>query len=235
MLGQFFEFSLAARPVAQSFEFYAALGLGSISVGDAPHAPAAAFYDGAVTLGIHDADPTDPLLTFVRPQLKDHVRGLRRLGIEVEHAKLADDGFHEVRFADPDGQTIRLLEARTFSPGTWDERNVTASGVFLEYSISSQSIKQSRAFWEPLGFALVAAGDAPHSWLRLAGHGLTLGLHEARFRSGLRFRAPNVSARSEYLKAKGVAVRAASPLAAAQPSATLVAPEGTALYLLEES
>jgi hypothetical protein len=235
MVGQFFEFSLAARPVAASFEFYGALGFRGIAVGDAPRAPAAAFYDGAIAIGLYDTDPQVPLLTFVRPQLKDYVRGLRRLGVAVEHAELGEQSFNEVRCTDPDGQAIRMLEARTYPPGAWDERNVPACGTFLEYSASVESLARSSAFWGPLGMQQVAAGTEPHPWLRLAGRGLVLGLHQARFRSGLRFVAPHVGARLEYLKAKGFQVRAGCALAApAQPAATLVAPEGTPLYLIEE-
>ena len=234
MLGQFFEFSLAAHPVAASFEFFAALGFRAIPVGEAPHKPAAAFHDGTITIGIHDADPAAALLTFVRPQLKDYVRGLRRLGIVLEWAQLGDHDFHEVRFTDPDGQGIRLIEARTSPPGDWDERNVPACGTFVEYSLSVESLERSRAFWEPLGFALAASGDAPHAWARVAGRGVTLGLHQARFLSGLTFSAPTVMARAEYLRAKGCSLRTGAPLATAQAAATLVAPDGTPLYLLEE-
>jgi predicted lactoylglutathione lyase len=236
MLGRFFAFSLAARPIAASYEFYGALGFRSIPVGDAENAPSAAFYDGAIALGIHDAGEPAARLTFVRPNLKQYVRALRRLGVTVEHAELADHRFNHVDFLDPNGQAVRLIEARTFPPGIWDERNVSACGAFLEYSVPTQSIESSRTFWEALGFVALAAGNDPHPWLRLAGRGLVLGLHEARFRPGLTFQAKFVSARYEYFKAKNFSPKAGCPLApAAHPSATLFAPEGTPLYLLQET
>jgi hypothetical protein len=236
MLGQFLEFSFAARPIAASFEFYRSLGFRSIPVGDVHAEPAAAFYDGAIAIGLHDGDGASPTLTFVRPRLRDYARAIRRLGVEIEHAHLADHEFNQVDFVDPSNQSIRLLEARTFPPGDWDSRNVSACGEFLEYSMSTESIPESRAFWEGFGFAPVASGESPHPWLRLTGRGLTLGLHEARFHPGLCFRAQHVAARFDYLKAKGVALKAGSPLAErTQPSATVLAPEGTALYLLEGS
>jgi hypothetical protein len=236
MLGQFLEFSFTARPIAASYEFYLSLGFRSIAVGDLLSEPAAAFYDGAIAIGLHDGDSQSPILTFVRPQLRDYVRGIRRLGVEVGHVHLADDEFHQVDFVDPSNQSVRLLEARTFPPGDWDRRNVSACGEFLEYSIPTESIDVSRAFWEGFGFVPVASGESPHAWLRLTGRGLTLGLHEARFHPGLSFRAKHVAARFDYLKAKNVTLKAGSPLAEhAQPSATVLAPEGTALYLLEGS
>ena len=235
MLGHFLEFSFAARPIGASFEFYRSLGFRTIPVSDVVSEPYAAFFDGAIAIGIHERHGESPTLTFVRPHLKDYVRALRRLGLRIEHAHLADDEFHRIDIVDPNGQAITLIEARTFPPGDWDPHNVCACGEFLEYSLATDSIPRSRAFWEAFGFSAVASGETPHSWLRLSGHGLVLGLHEARFRAGLSFRSHHVAARVEYLKAKGLEPKTGAPLAAsAHRSATLLAPERTALYLIEE-
>jgi hypothetical protein len=107
-------------------------------------------------------------------------------------------------------------------------------GEFLEYSVPTESLDASRVFWEALGFAPIDRGDAPHPWLRLEGHGLVIGLHEAHFRAGLSFRSRQLDARLEYLRAKGVAARPRNPIADRdQPSATVTAPEGSMIYLFE--
>jgi hypothetical protein len=236
MLGQFLEFSISARPLTAAFEFYRALGFQSIPVGDVVADPYMVFFDGDVTIGLHERELPSPLLTFVRPRLKDYVRALRRLGIELETAHLADNEFNQVSFSDPSGQPISLLEARTFPPGEWNRQNVSACGEFLEYSLPTDSLGQTRTFWEALGCTAIAGGDAPHPWLRLAGHGLVLGLHEASFRPGLSFRSDQLEARLEYLHAQGIASRPGGPLANhRQRSATLAAPEGAAIYLFEIS
>jgi hypothetical protein len=234
MVGQFLELSIAAQPLAESFEFYQSLGFASLPVGDSLPDPYLVLFDGRVAIGLHDREQPATSLTFVRPGLKDYVRALRRLGIELEYAHLADSEFNRVGFADPTGQPVALLEARTFPPGEWNEQNVAACGAFLEYSLPTESLAESRKFWQALGFTSSAAGDAPHPWERLSGHGLTLGLHESHFRPGLSFRSPNLAARLAYLNAKGVAARTGTPMAdRAQPSATLTAPEGTTIYLFE--
>jgi hypothetical protein len=72
------------------------------------------------------------------------------------------------------------------------------------------------------------------AWLRLEGRGLVLGLHEAVFRPGLTFRCTQLSARIEYLRAKGMSVRAGGPLlAGASDVAALTGPDGHVLYLSE--
>ncbi|HEY8521470.1 MAG TPA: hypothetical protein VIN61_15445 [Gammaproteobacteria bacterium] len=242
MLGRFLGFSIEARRRAASFDFYRSLGFEPVPVDDGDAVPYAAFSDGAVAIGLHDAgvfgdtaiEPPGPVPTFVRPNLQSYVRGLRRLGIELEFERLAADEFNQVGFCDPDGHPIRLVEARTFAAGSWDSRNVAACGEFLELSVATRTRAGSQTFWEALGFETVAEGDDPHPWIRLAGHGFVIGLHErAPFAPGLTFRARQLAARFEYLKAKGVDGRRGGPLTAdPERCVTLLAPEGTPLYLL---
>ena len=234
MLGEFLELSLAAEPLADAFEFYRSLSFQPVTVGDQLAHPYLALSDGGVAIGLHARAQTGPRLTFVRPRLRDYARALRRAGIELEHAALADDEFNHVVFSDPNGLAVALLEARTFSPGEWNRQYVRACGEFLEYSVPTHSIERSRAFWEALGLKPVASGDAPHPWQRVAGHGLVLGLHEAGFKPGLSFRAAELDARLEYLRARRVDALAGSPVAEhGRASATLRCPGGGSIYLVE--
>jgi catechol 2,3-dioxygenase-like lactoylglutathione lyase family enzyme len=234
MLGQFLEVSVAVQPLSAAFEFYRALGFQPIPVGDVCNEPYVVLFDGDVAIGLHEREFGSPTITFVRPRLRDYVRTIRKLGIELEESSLADDEFNRIAFSDPNGQALRVLEARTFPPGEWNPQNVSACGEFLEYSLATDSIGRSRIFWEAVGFAPIAAGDSPHPWLRLAGRGLVLGLHEARFRPGLSFRSHELATRLEYLQAKGLSVAAGGPLAEhPRRSATLRAPDGMAIYLFD--
>jgi hypothetical protein len=210
------------------------LGFRNVPVGDTLPDPCLVFSDGTVAIGLHDREQPAPLLTFVRPGLKDYVRALRRVGVKHVDAQLADTEFNRVGFRDPTGQAVALLEARTFPPADGDGQTGSACGRFLEYSLPASSLERSRTFWEALGFAPVAVGEAPHPWARLQGHGLAIGLHEAAFHAGFSFRSPQLGARLEYLRAKGIQARTGNPLAEReQRSATLIAPEGSAIYLFE--
>jgi catechol 2,3-dioxygenase-like lactoylglutathione lyase family enzyme len=236
MLGQFLEFSLSAEPLGRAFEFYRLLGFQPVTVGDQLEHAYVALSDGGVTIGLHSRPQDGPQLTFVRPQLRDYARALRRAGIELEHAALADDEFNRLVFADPSGQRIALLEARTFAPAEWNLHNVRACGEFLEYSLPTHSLERSRAFWETFGFAAVAEGVAPQPWLRLAGRGLVIGLHQAGFRAGLSFQSDQLDARLEYLRAQGVDSKTGAPVAErGLQSATLTCPDGSSIYLLESA
>jgi catechol 2,3-dioxygenase-like lactoylglutathione lyase family enzyme len=234
MLGQFLEYSFSAQPLADAFEFYRALGFRTLPVGDQLAHPYIALFDRNVAVGLHDREQSGPLLTFVRPQLSYYVRAFRRLGIELERQQLADDEFNQLAFVDPNGQGVALIEARTFTRGEWDRRNVSACGEFAEYSVSTDSVEKSRAFWESLGLEVAAEGESPHAWLRLEGCGLVLGVHEAVFRPGLTFRCTQLAARIDYLRAKGFSARSGGPLLErASDVATLTGPGGHVLYLAE--
>jgi catechol 2,3-dioxygenase-like lactoylglutathione lyase family enzyme len=235
MLGTFLEYSVAAQPLAASFEFYRALGFSALPVGDTLPEPYLVCFDGTIAVGLHDRQQTGAQLTFVRPGIRDYVRPLRRLGVDITHEHLRDNEFHWIAFNDPSGQEVVLIEARTFPPGEWDSHNVAAGGELFELSLPTNDLAASSRFWQALGLAVVASSEAPHAWQRLAGHGVTLGLHEAHCPAGLSFRCENLQARVEYLRAKGFAARPGAPIAdRAQASATLAAPEGTRLYLFEK-
>jgi hypothetical protein len=234
MLGQFLEYSVSARPMAASFEFYRSLGFASVPVGDTLPDPYLVLFDGRVAVGLHDREQAGARLTFVRPGLRDYVRALRRAGVQLAYQHLADSEFHSLGFRDPSGQEIALIEARTFPPGYWDPQNVAACGTFFELTLPAESLDVSTRFWQTLGFGPLAAGEEPHRWQRLGGHGIDIGLHQTHCAPGLSFRCPDVAARSEYLRAKGAKIHAGTPVAdRAQASATLTAPEGTVFYLFE--
>jgi len=234
MLGQFLEYSVAARPLKTSFEFFESLGFASIPVSDTLPDPYLVCFDGRIAVGLHDRPQAGPELTFVRPSLRDYARPLRRLGIEFTREHLRDNEFNSVAFADPGGQEIVLIEARTFPPGGWDAHTVAICGEFFEITLPASDLEASSRFWQALGLNVDAAGEAPHRWQRLTGRGVTLGLHETHCPPGLSFRCQDLQARLEYLRAKGLPSRAGTPVAdRAQPSGTLAGPEGTQLYLFE--
>lgn len=233
VLGQFLEFSVSTRPIAPSAAFFDSLGFRAAESNETLAHPYVALFGGNVAIGLHEREAASAL-TFVRPDLPSYVRALRRLKLPLDELHLAADEFNRVVFRDPSGQTVVLLEARTFAPVALEPHNVCACGTFVEYSLPVDDLDAARGFWERLGLVALARSDAPHPHVRLGGHGLVLGLHAAHFVPGFVFHAPNLEARIEYLKAKGAAPRtSAPPLVAGAKRATLTAPDGTSLYLFD--
>lgn len=232
MLGRLLEFAVGARPVAESLPEYTALGMASVPVGDIVAGVYAVVSDGQVSIGLHDEEFEGPVPTFVRPDLHAHTRALRRAGIEFDALELGQDRFHHAEFRDPAGHAVRLVEARTFSPPAASPAAVAVCGELLELSLAVPQLEESCAFWERLGLATIAAGETPHGFRRLRGHGLTLGLHEtSRFRAALTFAVRHLDARRAYLEAKGYRLRRGTALD--ERGAALRLPGDIDVYLSE--
>lgn len=234
MLGQLLAFSVGARSVAEALAFYRSLGFGELEVSDLVKQPRAVVWDGSVAVGLHDTALEGPAPTFVRPDLANYLRPLRRAGIEFESVQLGEEQFNEATFADPNGLHVVLLEARTHALA--DRRNSPRvdCGTFVELCVGTRSVETSAAFWSALGLSEVESGDVPHPWVRLQGHGLTLGFHQsADVATGLRYRATNFEARLAFLEAKGIEPVRGTPLTARKAdSAMLLGPDGTRIVMV---
>jgi catechol 2,3-dioxygenase-like lactoylglutathione lyase family enzyme len=233
MLGELLEYSLTCDPLAAAVEFFFRLGFVETRAGDIVSEPYAPLANGTVTIGLRQSGVREPVAVFVRPKLKEYLHALRRQHIALEFADIADDEFHRAGFKDPNGQLIVLVEARTCAPSADAVDAVSIVGSFLELSLPTHSIDESMAFWERLGVKALARGTTPSPWVRIGGHGLTLGLYEGRrFVPGLSFTCTDLDTRSAYLEAMGLALAAGAPFSAGPvPSVTLEAPSGHRLYL----
>lgn len=245
MLGSLLEFSIRTRPVPAALEAFNALGLAYVPASEIAPSSYAVVSGDDVSIGMygpgataeddeeHDSGAIMP--TFVRPDLKNHVRALRRRGVEFDFVELAEDEFHRVGFRDPSGCLVHLIEARTFPPAPADANAIAICGRLVELSLASSWLDDALSFWRGLGLDETGEPGTPHRAIRLRGHGLTLGLHETtRFGTALTFRADNLGARVEYLRAKGFDVRPGSPMTNGDDSATLHAPGGVRFFLLDE-
>ena len=176
MLGRFLELSLPAPRILESWQFYQRLGFTSAVVGEAWSHRYSVVTDGRLVLGLHDEGAVAaPLLSYVLPELARHLPSIEALGIEFDRRQLADDAFNEAVFTAPDGQQVRLLEARTFSPP--EHPPPTRLGWFEEYALPVDDLGAARAYWERLGFVTAAEGDDPWPHLSLTSDTLDLGLY----------------------------------------------------------
>ena len=203
-------------------------------VGDIVTEPYVALSNGEVAIGLRDTDAAAPVPTFVRPNLKDHLRALRHRRIGLDFAELADDQFHRAGFRDPNGQLIVLCEARTCSALGDDHVAVSVVGRFLEFSLPTHSVAESARFWDAFGLTCRNEGLEPAPWLHIRGRGLALGLYEgSRFTPGLTFECVDIEARVAYLEAKGCTVTRGVPFGStASSGTTLTAPGEQRIYLL---
>ena len=237
MIGRFLEISVEAPDILASMEFYQGLGMLSATVGEVwPHRYGVVT-DGSLVLGLHDYSFESPSLTYVRPELKKSLSELRARAGSLAFSKTDDDEFNEAGFTDPDGQMIAVLEARTFSPPEIAGSDITVLGHFSEFSMPVSNLDASIGFWENMGFVLTGREDEGLAGAWLTSDFLNLGLYlNPRMRTpGLTFREPDMAERIEYVRAQGYRLTQGTPISPERHTgATLLAPEGTPIYLLPE-
>ncbi|MDE2304671.1 MAG: hypothetical protein KGL34_03870 [Gammaproteobacteria bacterium] len=225
--------SLPTSDVRESLAFYRKLGFSFAEVGEAwPH-PYAVATDGRISIGLHQCADLEPTLTFVRPDLLRHLEGLERLVASFDVRRLGPDVFNELRWRDPGGNSLRFVEARTFSPSTGTRTNRSLCGDFREVALPAADAAQSKSHWEAIGFVGLDEEGGLGRHVGCTSDTLDLGLYsEAELaRPTLLFEVDDLAATGSALTAagiRGVARRAGG----AAECLSFTAPEGTPILVL---
>lgn len=241
MLGRFLEISVYAPEILQSISFYEALGFQQATTNETWSHSYAVMTDGHLFIGLHqqaDFSSTSPTLCFVQANLAHYAAQLRKLGIALDREHLGSDTFNELSFRDPNGQHIKLLEARTFSPPDIGATYSSSCGYFVEYGMPVREFSAARSFWEQLGFIAMDEETQPFNRMSLTSNHLNLGLHRSRAirQSMLVFEDDNMRERLSHLRERGIELSDDMPDSLHEHSnAVLIAPEGTRLLLMQTS
>jgi catechol 2,3-dioxygenase-like lactoylglutathione lyase family enzyme len=235
VLGRFHEISLATDDIRASVEFYERLGFSQAVTTDTWSHPYGVLTDGRLFLGLHQRRLASPTVTFVRPDIAAQVTELESRGIELTVCRTGSEVFNEIAFRDPFGQTIAVLEARTYSPPARRASQLSACGYFEELSMPVTDFEAARAFWEPLGFVATEEVDTPYVHVPLTSDHLDVAFHRPRTHDlpMLVFSDPDMPQRISRLADMGVPLSGELPRGLdSGRNALLETPEGTALLLL---
>jgi len=263
VLGRFLEYSLATPDIRASFEFYAKLGFSTAEVGEAWTHPYGVVTDGRINLGLHQypaapshfAAPSHtttpshtppapsqasaaPALTFVRADVLHHAETLETRGVVFEFRHLGNEVFNEIGWLDPAGHLIRLIEARTFSPGKRLATDTSLCGYFLEIALPTPDPEVAKQYWERFGFVGMDEPDAPLPHVACTSDSIDIGLYDpAHLRvPTLVFDAGDLGGALARLAEAGILPSGQIPQPLrTRPAAMLTAPEGTAILLVSES
>lgn len=236
MPGRFHELSLATSDISASIEFYESLGFWQAPTGDAwPHRYGVVT-DGRVALGLHEAADFTAL-TFVHPDLAAMAESLDAAEVELSLRHTDPEVFNQIGFADPAGQPIRMLAARTFSPADQSREQPSACGYFAHYSMPAGDPETVAAFWEPLGFVAMPQESDPYEHHSLTSDGIDLALHSPRLLPApvLVFCEEDMPSRIVRLRELGLKFEPPPRALSTAGNALLQAPEGTLLLLLTGS
>lgn len=233
MLGRFLEFSVHTPDIIDSLGFYKLLGFRELESSDVwPH-KYAVVSDGAICIGLHDAEFDSPALTFVHQDLAREALSMSDHGFDFEFMKLDEDVFNEVKFSDRDGHVVAMIEARTFSPPD-EMMNDSICGGFFELTLPSRDTLRAGRFWAPLAPELLRMREEPTTHMRFNAAGVPLGLSESIALStpSLAFHCYDKDAVWIAMAQHGFPHKEFPGFEGAFMSIT--APEGTELFLFDE-
>lgn len=179
-IGQFHEITLPTPDIRGSVEFYERLGFVQAQTGDVwPH-PYGVLTDGHLVLGLHQDPAREASVTFVRAGVARLGAALEREGHALDSRRTGEEEFHEIALRDPDGQLIRVLEARTYSPPPGELTQHSLCGEFAALALHAADFGAAKRFWEPFGFVAVEERDTPFEHLALTSDHLDLVFHRVR-------------------------------------------------------
>ncbi len=234
MIGRFLEFSVHSPDVLAAVRHYEMLGFRQLSVGEIWSHPYAVVSDGRAVIGIHAYEFDSPAVTFVLQSLSAKLPRLAEQGIRFAFSKTGDDQFNEAGFVSPAGQMITLLEARTYSPGAFEEQDFSLLGRFVELMLPCRDVAGELEYWESIGLRSAGVHETPYSHAHLAGEDVSVGLHErAGVRSAaLRFACAEPGKLAMKLDDAGVPWETLStPPAGAEIAFTFAGPDGLAVIV----
>ena len=233
MIGRFLELSVQTDDILASVEFYERLGFRQVQVGETWSHPYAVLTDGRIPIGLHRYDFESPSLTFVLPELATKLPHIERQGLNFKFRKLGADEFNEAGLVLPDNQMLTLLEARTYSPPSFDDSDFSLLGRIFEWSIPVHGLDGAIGTWEKLGFRLAGLHTEPHARGLLSGEDIAIGLHErpALRHPALCFVCRDLDQTVGYLIEQGFHLDPERSPIDGGPAFVLVSPEGLRLLI----
>jgi len=238
VLGRFHEISVVTPDIRASVEFYERLGFTQATTTDTWQHPYGVLTDGRLFIGLHQRRAPSPTLTFVRPGVAEHLADFTGRGIELTLCHTGEEIFNEIGFSDPFGQSIAVLEARTYSPVDRRPEELSLCGYFGELSLPVADFEAARTFWEPLGFVATDELDAPYLHLPLTSDTVDIAFHPPRTCDVpmIVFSDPDMPRRIDRLRELGVEISRDLPRGLGGGANAIVeSPEGTTLLLLHET
>lgn len=231
---RFLEYSIATQDIRASLSFYGKLGFSQAEVGEAWTHPYAVVSDGRIVLGLHQHPGFLSSLTFVQPDLLEHLDALEKMGLAFEFRRLGNDVFNELGWLDPAGHLIRLVEARTFSPAERSSKMRSSCGYFREIALPAPARETAKDHWERLGFVGLDEDEAALPHVSCTSDTLQIGLYDPAHvpEPTLLFEVDDLAATMATMETLGVTPgkRVSAPVKRL-PAMLVAAPDGTPILM----
>lgn len=229
---QFLELAVPCDDVLEALRWFQGLGFTELSSNDAWHYPYAAVTDGQITLGLHSAAHAGLATVVVLPALAKTALNLADSEYLVQ-MHIDQEDFNTVDLSDHDEHSLKLVEARTYSPPA--DTPAARLGSLLEWTLPVRDAVTSAQFWAPWTQRSLAVSESPRLHMRLDLGGLALGLSEV-----CRGRTPALCYVTDDFASLGLALdHAGEPLAACSTglpgcNGVIRAPGGLTIAIFEQ-
>jgi len=232
-LGRFLEISVYTPDILESLSFYKRLGFTEQQIGEIWSHKYAVVSDGEVCIGLHDRVLDGPALSFVHHDIARCARSMSDHGFDFSLLQLDEDAFNELGFADSDGHSVSMLEARTFMPPD-EDTPASHCGRCFEVTLPVRDALHAGHFWAPLAPKLLRLREEPTTHMRFAAGGMPLGLSEsiALKNPSLCFKCPDKARLLDIVDMSGLKHQSFPGFEGA--FIEIQAPEGTSLYGFSE-
>jgi hypothetical protein len=169
-LGHSFEIVIAAPDPSEAVEFYRSKGWQNVTASTLPGG--IRMTDGVIVVSLEPGKPGTTKLRYFNNNLADLTAELVKLNI-----KTTGDA-SGTRFEDPSGLEIEVRELPESSAIRAQGTPISTFGQFGEFSLESDDLKGSFAFWSSLGFEPTQYNPNPvSSWASLSDGLLNLGIY----------------------------------------------------------
>jgi hypothetical protein len=177
-IGRFLEFAVQTPDILESLHFYKSLGFTELESADIYPHKYAVVSDGELNIGLHDREFDSPAMTFVQQDLSQHARTMMGTGFDFDFMRLDEDVFNELGFKDRDGNTLIMIEARTFHMREEAEKD-SLCGLWFELTLPVRDTLRAAGFWAPIAPNLLEMREEPTTHMRFDAAGLPVGLSES--------------------------------------------------------
>ena len=204
-LGTFSQIAISVQDVEVSLPFYEILGFKIIDKNSVPN-PWALLTDGIVYFLLYQFEFQSPALNYFAADMKERVDFFQQRHIPFSHNEDAENNITQEMLFSPDGIGILLIYFDMQVEFPAQKKSHTHCGTFGEFSIITQDIRSSLAFWSQFEYAILNSEEKPYPWAALSDGLMTLGLHQTTDfeKNSLTYFSQNSAERIDYLKSKGI-------------------------------
>ena len=161
-LGDYIQISLSIMDLAASLDFYTKIGFEPIEIHKDDPKPWALLSDGTLLIMLSQNNFPSPALFYYSSNLKETILKLEKSGINIKDKSIDGSTPNSIILRDPNNFGISIIKFDTSTLPKLSGNPNRKCGIFGEFSIPVNDLKESIEFWEKLGYSVQKQIDKPY-------------------------------------------------------------------------